>query len=403
MAEGPVLVVGAGPAGLMAAEAAALAGARVQVAHSLPYPGRKFLVAGKGGLNLTHSEPLERFVGRFRGGEERWPGLLRDFGPSQVRTWCAGLGIETWVGSSGRVFPVGDRAGALLAAWLERLRHAGVEFRAHHRLVGLGTGEGGLGIRFAAPEGESSVRPAAVVLALGGGSWPETGSDAGWIPVFEAVGVAVTPLAASNCGYEVSWPPEFLAAFEGQAMKSVAVGFEGRWVRGDPIVTRYGIEGGAIYALSGALRDRTPCEILVDLKPDLPVDRLVERLAGFRGKGSLARRAGIAWKLGPPARGLLAWAATVRGGGDDRQALAVLAKAVPLRLEGPRPMAEAISTAGGVAWSEVDPDLMVRRLPGLFLAGEMLDWDAPTGGYLLTGCLATGFRAGRAAAAWADR
>lgn len=386
------LVIGAGTAGLRAAETLTEAGVLVTLAEAGPSAGRKLLVAGRGGLNLTHSEPAETFRTRYLGGEQRWPDLLAEFGPDQVRAWVTSLGIETYVGSSGRVFPVGNRAASLLRRWLARLDEQGVTRLHEHRFVDLG--EDG-GVRLETPEGPQVLVPQATVLALGGGSYAWTGSDAAWVPVLRSLGVQVTPLEASNCGFEVDWPEEFRDAYEGTPVKNVALGFGDRQVRGDLMVTRYGLEGGPVYQLSAALRRALPATVRVDLKPDVTEARLVEKLARFRGKGSLVRRAAVAFRLGKAARALLSLEPD-----GDAATLARRAKALPLVLQRPRPVEEAISSAGGVALDELDEWLMLRRRPGVFVAGEMLDWDAPTGGYLLTGCLATGHRAGRGAARW---
>lgn len=397
--EPDLLVIGGGPAGLRAAEVAAAAGRSVVLADAMPSVGRKLLVAGRGGLNLTHSEPMAAFVGRYRGGEGRWGDLLDAFGPEQLRGWALGLGIETYVGSSGRVFPVGNRAAALLRAWVTRLRGAGVEFLVRYRFEGFGDGGA---IRFSTPRGPDALRPRAAVFALGGASWPETGSDGAWVEPFRAAGIEVRSLVPSNCGFDVDWSPATLAAAEGAPLKNVAVRFGARSVRGELMVTRSGLEGGALYQLSAELREAAPTVIALDLKPDSDAGSLVRRLARFRGKGGLLRRARLAWNLDHAAGALL----EARAGGDlpdSPEALAGLVKDLPIRLERPRPIAEAISSAGGVAWSELDDRLMLRARPGCFVAGEMIDWEAPTGGYLLTGCFATGDRAGRGAAAWCTR
>lgn len=388
------LVVGAGPAGLAAAGVLAAAGHPVVVADAAPAPGRKLLVAGKSGLNLTHSEPHARFVTRFLGGEDRWGELLGAYGPAEVRAWAASLGFETYVGSSGRVFPVGDKAAGLLLAWIRRLKAAGTRFLYRHRLVGLGP-DGG--VTLSSPAGPRELAPGALVLALGGASWPQTGSDGAWAPLLAGLGVPLVPFAPSNCGFDADWPEGFAARFARQPIKNVALEVAGRRVRGDLMVTPTGVEGGPVYAHAAALRERVPCPVVLDLKPDLEPARMVEKLVAFRGKGSLGRRAGLAWRLDPAARALLG-----DGAGLTVAELAGRAKAFPLTLTRPRPLAEAISTAGGVAFEAVDRDLMLRARPGTFVAGEMLAWDAPTGGYLLTGCLATGTRAGAGAARWLE-
>lgn len=388
------LVVGAGPAGLRAAEELAGAGHAVTVLEASPWPGRKLLVAGRGGLNLTHADE-EGFADRFRGGEERWGELMTADGPAAVRAWAAGLGVETYVGSSQRVYPVERRASRLLRAWLRRLGEAGVELRTRHRFRGF---LGPDALRVDTPVGPRVLRARATILALGGGSWPRTGSDGSWVGPLEEAGVSVAPLEPSNCGFEVAWPEGFLTRAEGQPLKNLAVSFESERVRGELLVTRYGLEGGALYQLGGALRGRTPAIIHLDLKPDLQPARLLEKLRAFRGKGGVRRRAGYAWRLGIAGRALLALIAE-----QEPAALAAAVKALPVELLGPRPLAEAISSAGGVRFRELDEGWMLRRRPGTFVVGEMVDWDAPTGGYLLTGCLASGRRAGAAAGAWLSR
>jgi uncharacterized flavoprotein (TIGR03862 family) len=357
-----------------------------------PWPGRKFLVAGRGGLNLTHSEPLETFQKRFLGGEDRWPGLLKDFGPEALRSWSANLGVPTYVGSSGRVFPEGDQAARLLRLWLARLKEAGTEIQTEHRFLGF---SGPSSYRIQGPQAVKEVASQATILALGGGSWPETGSDGSWVKEFQSEGLQVTPLKASNCGYEVAWPPDLLTKIEGLPLKNLAVSCGKKQVRGELLVTRYGLEGGSLYQLGATLRQRLPVKILLDLKPEVTREQLMKRLKKLRGKGSWLRRAGVAWKLCPVGKALLAL-----GLSETPEQLATRVKALPLKLLRPRPLAEAISSAGGVSWNELNEDLMLVKRPGTFLAGEMLDWDAPTGGYLLTGCMATGTRAGRGALRW---
>jgi uncharacterized flavoprotein (TIGR03862 family) len=390
-----ILIVGAGPAGLAAAEAAIASGRRVTLADAMPAAGRKFLVAGRGGLNLTHSEPLERFAGRYRGGEPRWPGLLADFGPDQIRAWAEDLGIPTYVGTSGRVFPVGNQAAALLLRWMERLRAHGVRTLFGHRFTGF---EADGACAFETAAGATAHRGSATVLALGGASWPETGSDGAWCNALRTLGITVHGFKPSNCGFDADWPAAFAETAQGQPLKNIALAFGDRSVRGELLVTRTGLEGGALYQLSAELREAVPARVRIDLKPDTTAEKLALRAREFRGKGDWARRCRLAWKLEPAAAALFAGTAPAEADPDQ---LASHVKAVEVLLLRPRPLAEAISSAGGIAWEEVDDGLMLRWLPGVFAAGEMLDWEAPTGGYLLTGCMATGRRAGLAAAAWA--
>ncbi len=375
------VVVGGGPAGLRAAEVLAAGGASVAVYEQTPSVGRKFLVAGRGGLNLTHSEDVERFVTRYRDELPRWRALLAGFGPAELRAWADGLGVETYVGTSGRVFPRGQQAAALLRRWVSRLRTTGVRFHVGHRLEGIAPAKDGHHeLRFRELRtGESVVTLArAVVLALGGTSWPETGSDGTWPAVLTAAvpGLPISPWQPANCGWEVDWHPRVLELAEGQPLKNIAATAGGRTVRGELLITRYGLEGGAVYQLGPELRAAHLSVLEIDFKPDTSHERL-------------ASRPWQSLKLASAARALLEW-----------QGVAASIKRFPLTLRGPRPVAEAISAAGGVAWSAVDGELMLRARPGLFVAGEMIDWEAPTGGYLLQGCFATGTHAGQAAARW---
>ena len=392
------VVIGGGPAGLRAAEILAAGGARVALYEQKPSVGRKFLGAGRGGLNLTHSEPVEGFVTRYGDELPRWRALLATFGPAELRTWAADLGVETYVGTSGRVFPRGQQAAGLLRRWVSRLRAAGVEFHVCHRLENIVAGEPHeLHFRDLRADEPRPVRARTVVLALGGASWPQTGSDGTWLATLTAAapGLPIVPWQPANCGWEVAWNPSVLAAAEGQPLKNIAVTVGDRTVRGEALITRYGIEGGTMYQLGPELRAmRSPC-LKIDFKPDTSEARLLARLAGpSQGWDRITRHL----KLSPAVRALLEW----QGNADptDLPAVAALVKRFPLVLRGPRPVAEAISSAGGVAWSAVDVTLMLRELPGVFVAGEMIDWEAPTGGYLLQGCFATGTRAGQAALRW---
>ncbi|SDT86851.1 hypothetical protein SAMN05444156_0239 [Verrucomicrobium sp. GAS474] len=401
-----VAVIGGGPAGLRAAEVAAEAGCAVTVFDHKPSPGRKFLLAGVGGLNLTHSEPLEKFVPRYRGGEGRWPALLADFDPEALRAWAAELGVPTFVGTSGRVFPEAKKAAPLLRAWTARLKKQGVAFRFRHAWRGWEeTGDGsGLHLLFESEGNAISYPCTAAVLALGGASYPETGSDGGWVSLLAERGIPVAPWRAANCGYEVAggWPAPVLAAAEGMPLKNIAltVGIGGgrRRVEGECLVTRYGIEGSAVYALGAAIRESLPREIRLDFKSTLSVDELLRR-AGTppRDPAAFLATAAPRWRLGPAATALLEWAES-GSPSPTPAALAARVKDFPLALGEARPVAEAISSAGGIAWEALDENLMLRAIPGLFAAGEMIDWEAPTGGYLLQGSFATGTRAGRGAA-----
>ncbi|MEO8045177.1 MAG: TIGR03862 family flavoprotein [Spartobacteria bacterium] len=389
-----VAVVGAGPAGLRAAEVAAAAGARVVVCDAQPSAGRKFLVAGRGGLNLTHSEPVENFPARYRAETERWKDLLADFPPDALRAWAEELSVETYVGTSKRVFPRGQKAAVLLRAWLQRLREAGVEFKTGARLSGLTREGDSWRLDFSA--GEHLVAEA-VVLALGGASWPETGSDGAWPSLLAAHGVGVAPFVAANCGWNVNWPAAILERAEGLPLKNLNVSAGGEMVSGELLITRYGLEGGAIYRLGPLLRAMSEPELRIDFKPQVTAEVLLQRATQLRAPNEWFR----AWKLSSGAIALLenyfpADCAT-------RETAISRLKDFPLPVGGPRPIAEAISTAGGVLWQELDPQLMLRKMAGVFLAGEMIDWEAPTGGYLLQGCFATGTRAGSSAVKYVER
>lgn len=379
-----VLVIGGGPAGLRAAEVAGAAGARVLLCEGGHAVGRKFLVAGRGGLNLTHGEPVENFPERYGAERERWRDLLGEFGPNDLQEWATKLGVESYVGSSGRVFPKGQKAAGLLRAWLRRLRELGVTVETGMQLEALVREPENWRATLRKDGALTDIDAKAVVLALGGASWPETGSDGSWVAMLERLGAAVTPFAPANCGWEVDWPHEFLARADGLPLKNLTVRAGEVTVSGELLVTRYGLEGGAIYWLGPVLRRMAKPTIELDLKPQLSREVLRARFEG----GGLA-----ALKLSPAAGALLEMR-------EEEDVLAAI-KHFPIALRGPRPIAEAISTAGGVAWSELDDGLMMRRAPGIFIAGEMIDWEAPTGGYLLQGCFSTGTRAGRRAAAYA--
>lgn len=394
-----VAVIGAGPAGLMAAERLARAGVRVTVHERMPSVARKFLMAGRGGLNLTHSEPLEAFLKRY--GDEprevaRW---IDAFSPAELIAWAEGLGQPTFVGSSGRVFPRAMKASPLLRAWLERLQAMGVEVRTRSRWTGWRDGA----LVLQTPEGERLEQADAVVLALGGASWPRLGSDGAWRPWLEAAGVEVAPFRPANAGFDVAWSDAFKLRFAGRPLKA-AFSFGGRTVRGEAVISTYGIEGGAIYALSAALRDAIEADgaavLTVDLTPDLSLGRLTERLQRPRGKASLSNHLRKAAGLNPLAIGLMREAGEPPTQGA---ALAERMKALPLRLHAIQGLDRAISSAGGVRLDQLDENLMLRRRPGVFVAGEMLDWEAPTGGYLLQASFASGAVAAAGVLSWLDR
>lgn len=389
-----VAVVGAGPAGLRAAEVAAAAGPRVLLCDAQASAGRKFLVAGRGGLNLTHSEPVENFPARYRAEPERWRELLADFTPDTLRAWAEELAVETYVGTSKRVFPRGQKAAVLLRAWLQRLRDAGVEFKTSARLIGLTrTGESW---RLDFENGEPLLARA-VILALGGASWPETGSNGAWPALLAAHGVEMAPFVAANCGWNVAWPAAVLERAEGLPLKNLNVSAGGEVVSGELLITRHGLEGGAIYRLGPVLRGMNQPELRIDFKPQVTAEVLRERAGQLRAPNDWFR----AWKLSPGAIALLE--SFFPEDCATREKAILRLKDFPLPLGGPRPIAEAISTAGGVLWQELDPQLMLHKMPGVFLAGEMIDWEAPTGGYLLQGCFATGTRAGRSASQYVER
>ncbi len=399
-----VSVIGGGPAGLIAAETLARAGVAVTVHERMPSPGRKFLLAGHGGLNLTHSEDREPFLARYGASAGRLAPMLEVFGPQDLRDWCAGLGEPTFVGSSGRVFPRAFRATPLFRAWLARLADLGVRIERRRRWTGWA--DDGAALRFVDAGGTTSeVRAEATVLALGGASWPRLGADGSWVEVLAERGVRVTPLRAANVGLQVAWTQAFAERFAGAPLKNVALavgGGAGRPVRGDAMLTRTGIEGGPVYALGAAVRralDAGRCVLEVDLRPDRTVAQLADRLAHRRPKDSASSWLRRSIGLDPAAVALLREA----GGGAlpaDPAATAARVKAVPIEVAATMPIDRAISTAGGIAWSEVDEHLMLRRLPGTFVAGEMLDWEAPTGGYLLQASFSTGVVAAHGALAW---
>ncbi|WP_205299910.1 TIGR03862 family flavoprotein [Pantoea sp. Tr-811] len=396
------VVIGAGPAGLMAAEALAQQGLAVQVFDAMPSVGRKFLLAGVGGMNITHSEAYPQFVSRYAERQGEIDALLQDFDADALRQWIHGLGIDTFVGTSGRVFPTDMKAAPLLRAWLKRLRDSGIVIHTRHRWLGWhadGT------LRIAYPQGELQLKADAVVLALGGGSWARLGSDGAWQPLLAERAVDISPLRPSNCGFEVAgWSPLLVDKFAGAPLKNIALSMPGLAPRkGEFILTAQGVEGSLVYAWSAPLRQALEgngqATLLLDLLPDKPVDKIAQALAKPRGSRSMAKhlhgqlgidgaKAGLLRELTDPATFA------------DPLALARAIKALPINLVRTRPLDEAISSAGGVRFEGLDEGLMLRGMPGVFCAGEMLDWEAPTGGYLLTACFASGLRAGRAAAGW---
>ncbi len=405
MAVSPAVVIGGGPAGLMAAETLLAGGVAVELYDTMPSVGRKFLLAGKGGLNITHAEPHEKFLTRYGARTARLAPLLQEFGAAELRDWVHGLGVETFVGTSQRVFPKEMKAAPLLRAWLHRLRAAGLRIHVRHRWTGWN--EGGE-LCFATPQGEITARPCCTVLALGGGSWARLGSDGAWVPLLEARGIAVAPLKPANCGFEVRWSPHFRERFAGQPLKAVTASFSdaigGQHRRqGELLVSDYGIEGSLAYALSAPLRDSIAAQgnvtLLLDLLPDHDAARVAAAVSHPRGSRSLSSHLQSRLGLKGIKAGLLREALSAEEMADPAK-LAATIKALPLRLTAPRPLDEAISSAGGVPLETLDEHLMLKKLPGVFCAGEMLDWEAPTGGYLLTGCFTTGKTAAQGALAW---
>ncbi len=391
-------IVGAGPAGLMAAEIAARGGASVTVYDRMTSPARKFLLAGRGGLNLTHSEAMDRFLGRYGAAREHLRAAIEAFPPERLRAWAEDLGQRTFVGTSGRVFPEAMKASPLLRAWLRRLDSLGVRFAMRHRWTGWDA-QGML--RFETPAGPAILQADAAILALGGASWPRLGSGGEWTEILARASIDVAPLRPANCGFRVDWSPVFRDRFEGAPLKRIALSFGEGSVRGEAIVTREGIEGGAIYALSGRLRDAIErsgeATLHIDLRPDVTAQALSARLGQPRGKQSLSTFLRKAANLPPVAIGLLQEAARGALSALPAREMAALIKHVPVRLTGTSDIARAISSAGGVRFEEIDSHFMLRKKPGVFVAGEMLDWEAPTGGYLLQACFATGAAAGAGA------
>lgn len=390
-----VAIIGAGPAGLMAAEVIAAAGRSVAVYERMPTPARKLLLAGRGGLNLTHSEALDAFTARYGAQAPLFADLLASFSPADLRDWATGLGIETFVGSSGRVFPVQMKASTLVRAWLRRLEGLGVTLHTRHRWLGW---DASGALHFQRGDGtETTIAPRATLLALGGASWPRTGSDGAWTELLAARGVDIAPLRPSNMGFEVPWSDHLRERFAGQPVKSVGLAFGDRRLKGEFVITETGIEGGAVYALSAPLRDAIEREgwaaLTIDLMPDLPESAIAKRLRR-RGAESLSTFLKKSLSLTGPRAALLR-EFTPASELSDPAALARHIKGLSMLLTGLRPIERAISTAGGVRLGELDNSLMLTRLPGTFIAGEMLDWEAPTGGYLLQGCFAMGTRAGK--------
>ncbi|MBV1775497.1 TIGR03862 family flavoprotein [Burkholderiaceae bacterium DAT-1] len=390
-----VAIIGAGPAGLIAAEVLSEAGVQVDVFDAMPSVGRKFLLAGVGGMNITHSEPYEAFVGRYGARQAEVKRLLDAFTPDQLREWIHGLGIETFVGSSGKVFPTDMKAAPLLRAWLHRLKSRGVRLHVRHRWTGWSADEA---LTFSTPNGDLTVRAEATVLALGGASWPKLGSDGSWVERLVQRGVNIAPLQAANCGFELNWTDHLKQKFAGSPLKSVHLSYTAPngtvYARkGECVLTEQGLEGNLIYALGApirdAIRDHGPQTVYLDLLPDRPADKVLAEVAHPRGSRSLSSH--LESRLGlKGVRTALIYECVSKTDMQNPTRLAAAIKALPLSFQRPRPLAEAISTAGGVQFEALNHGLMLTALPGTFCAGEMLDWEAPTGGYLLTGCFASG-------------
>ncbi|MBO0140810.1 TIGR03862 family flavoprotein [Agrobacterium sp. Ap1] len=394
-----IAIIGGGPAGLAAAEQLSAAGLAVTVYDAMPTFARKFLLAGKSGLNITHSEDFARFAERFGQASPRLRPALDAFTPDDVRRWAAELGTETFVGTSGRVFPTVMKASPLLRAWLKRLETQGVTLKTRHRWTGFDAD----GYRFATPDGEVTIRPDATLLALGGASWPRLGPDAAWVPWLKDQGIAVRELQPANCGFDVGWSEIFVKRFAGAPLKSVSTTSDAGTNPGEFVISKHGIEGSLVYAHSAALRDRVlrdgKATLTVDLMPGRTQDRLARDLARQDAKASFSNRL----RKGAGLDGVKAALLRELSANANRLApeqLAELIKALPIPVLRPRPIAEAISSAGGIAWSDIDERYMLKSRPGLFATGEMIDWEAPTGGYLLTACLATGRAAARGIRDW---
>ena len=403
-------IIGGGPAGLIAAETLAASGVAVTVYEHRPSVGRKFLLAGRAGLNITHSEPIDNVIGRYGTAANHLEPAIRAFGPHDLRAWCASLGVMTFVGSTGRVFPASFRATPLLRAWLARMAELGVKLEPRHRWLGWVESPNGLPeplvARFARSDGSSvEVASDVTVFALGGASWPRVGSDGGWVEVFRRAGVEVNELRPANCGVQIRWTRHFADRFAGVPLKNVAVSVGGLSIRGDAMITTEGLEGSPIYSHSVAIREALDrdgrCLVGIDLQPDLTVDQLVARLAQRRPKDSTATLLHRTIGLKPASASLLR-ESTGNQIPMDNAKLAALVKSVSLVVAAATPIARAISSAGGIRLAEIDESFMVRRLPGNFVAGEMLDWEAPTGGYLLQACFSTGLAAARGAVSWLD-
>lgn len=400
-----VAVIGGGPAGLMAAEVLRHNGVKVDVYEAMPSVGRKFLMAGKGGMNITHAEPLQTFRTRYGSREQQITPILDVMPPDALRNWIHAMGIETFVGSSGRVFPREMKAAPLLRSWLHQLRHSGVSIHVRHRWLGWQQNNV---LRFATPTGEKTIHADAVIIALGGGSWARLGSDGAWVSLLEQHGITVAPLQPANCGFNTSWSEHFSSRFAGQPIKTVALSYADlsgvmHRKQGELMITQHGIEGGLIYAVSAGIRDRITVDgsaiVYLDLLPDRDIQQVTHDIAHPRGSKSMSSHLQSRLGIKGVKAGLLR-ELTSRQDYAEPQRLATVIKQLPLQLLSPRPLDEAISSAGGVKFEALNDKLMLTSLPGVFCAGEMLDWEAPTGGYLLTACFATGKAAALGALDW---
>ena len=389
-----ILIIGGGPSGLRAAEVASNAGMKVTLCDQRRSVGRKFLVAGKGGLNLTHSEEIETFATRYQGPDQPndfWHRALAAFDNKEIRAWAARLNVGTFVQKSGRIYPKALKAAPLLRRWVEKLRKQGVDFRMSHRLVSLTSGKAS----FEGPEGKIEIQANAIILALGGGSWPQTGSDGAWVETLEKAGVKVSPLAPANCGWEVAWSSDLAEKLEAQPLKNVVASAGDKIAPGEIMITRYGMEGGPLYTLGPVLRRMDKPLLTIDFKPTFTIEKLVGKMES--AKKNFLAESQYRWKLSESMRLILDH---FHGPFSSAEHLAQHAKACRIPLTKTRPIEEAISSSGGVPWQTINDQLMIKALPGIFVAGEMIDWEAPTGGYLLQGCFASGTRAAEAALAF---
>lgn len=398
-----IAIIGGGPAGLMAAEVLSAQGLQVSLYERKPSVGRKFLMAGRGGLNLTHSEELGIFLTRYGASAAVLSPVIHDFSPQDLRDWCEGLGQKTFIGSSGRVFPESFKASPLLRAWIARLESRGVDFKLGHDWQGWE----GDALIFNTPTGPASIKPAATLLALGGASWPRLGSDGSWVDVLKAQGLSIAPLQPANCGFCVDWSPVFKGRFAGQPLKSIVASFRETRIPGEIMISDKGIEGGAIYALSSLLRDEVlrndTAQLMIDLKPGLSLDELTARLKKPRSRLTLSSYLRKTLSLSDVAIGLLMESPERTGlGAYPADKLAALIKSYSLNIGAPFSIERSISTAGGVMFENLSPDFMLLNKPGVFIAGEMMDWEAPTGGYLLQASIATSVRAARGIISWLD-